>query len=228
MPGANEIHATAVVEGDVRMGTGNVIGPYAVLIGPLTIGDDNRIGPHAVIGTPGDELWQRRYDAQAKRVAIGNRCTIREHTTVHKACYGDVTVLGDDVYLMHGAYVAHDTELGDGAVLAQNAAIGGVSRVLEGGYVAMGAVLHQRAVVGHYAIVGAAAAAVKSVRPFTRHVPGQPVTLNEYAVERHGFAGQRDEIERYVREGRAPEHPRLRAMVATYEALRDAAGRGEY
>jgi UDP-N-acetylglucosamine acyltransferase len=228
VPARNEIHRTAVIEGDVRMGTGNVVGPYAVLIGPLVLGDDNRIGPHSVIGTAGDELRQRRYDASAKRIAIGDRCTIREHVTVHKACYGEATVLGDGVYLMHGSYVAHDTRLGDGAVLAQNAVIGGVARVLEGGYVAMGAALHQEAVLGHYAIVGAAAAAVRSVRPFTRLIPGQPVTVNEYAIERYGFADQRDEIERYVHDRRAPLTPRLAAMVAEYEALCARAGRGEY
>jgi UDP-N-acetylglucosamine acyltransferase len=225
---ANEIHPTAVVEGDVRMGSGNVIDAYCVLHGPLTLGDDNRIGPHAVIGTPGDEIWQRRYDASGKRIEIGSRCTLREHVTVHKPCYGELTSIGDDVYAMHGAYVAHDAILAHGAILAQNAAIGGVARVLEGGYLAMGAVLHQQAVLGHYAIVGAAAAAVRSVRPFSRFVPGQAVTANDYAIERYGFAEQREQIERYVLAGEAPASDRLRAMVAEYERLRDAGGRGEY
>jgi UDP-N-acetylglucosamine acyltransferase len=224
----NEIHQTAIIEADVRMGARNVVGPYAVLIGPLSLGDDNHVGPHCVMGTRGDEVWQRRYDVEGKRIEIGDRCTIREHVTVHKPCYGDVTVLGDDVYLMHGSYVAHDARLADKAILAQNAVIGGMSRILEGGYVAMGAALHQRTVLGHYAIVGAAAAAVKDVRPFARLVPGQPLTVNVYAIERHGFEEHRDEIERYVREGRAPVTQRLAAMVAEYEELHAASGRGEY
>lgn len=225
---SNKIHPTAVIGGDVEMGSGNVIGAYCVLEGPLTLGDDNQIGPHAVIGTRGDEIWQRRYDTTGKRVEIGSRCTVREHTTIHKPCYGEATVLGDDVYLMHGAYVAHDTRLARGAILAQNSAIGGVSRVLENGYLAIGAVLHQQAVIGQYAIVGAAAAAVKSVRPFSRYVPGQPVTLNSYAIERYGFEEHREEIERYVLEGIAPASGPIAAMVAEYAELRDAGGRGEY
>jgi len=224
----NEIHPTAVVDGDVVLGSGNVIGAYSVLEGPLTIGDDNWIGPHAVIGTRGDEIWQRRYDTSGKRVEIGSRCTIREHTTVHKPCYGEATVLGDDVYLMPGSYAAHDTHLHDGAILAQNTAIGGVSQVLEKGYLAIGAVLHQHAVIGHYAIVGAAAAAVRCVRPFSRFVPGQPTTVNAYAIERHGFGELREEIERWVLERIPPTSDRLAAMAAEYERLRDAGGRGEY
>lgn len=224
----NAVHPTAVVEGDVQMGSGNVVGPYCVLEGPLTLGDDNHIGPHAVIGTRGDEIWQRRYETAGKRVQIGSRCTIREHVTVHKPCYGDVTSIGDDVYLMHGAYVAHDSRVGDGAILAQNTAIGGVSRVLEGGYLAMGAVLHQQTVLGQYAIVAAAAAAVRSVRPFTRHVPGQPITVNAYAIERYGFGEHRRDIERYVHEGVVPADGPIALMVAEYVELRDAAGRGEH
>lgn len=225
---ANTIHPTAVIEGDVEMGTGNVIGPFCVLQGPLVLGDDNHLTAHTVVGTRGDEIWQRRYDTTGKRVEIGNRCTLREHVTVHKPCYGDLTSIGDDVYLMPGAYVAHDTRLEQGAILAQNTAIGGVSRVLENGYLAMGAVLHQLAVIGQFAIVGAAAAAVKSVRPFSRFVPGQPITVNAYAIERYGFGEQREEIERYVLEDVAPTTPRLAAMAQQYAALRDEGGRGEY
>ncbi len=224
----NRIHPTAIIQDDVRMGSGNVIGPYAVLLGPLELGDDNDVGPHAVIGTRGDELANRRYDATEKRVRIGSRCTIREHTTVHKPCYGELTSLGDDVYLMHGAYVAHDTTLQDGAVLAQNAAIGGVSRVLTAGYVAMGAVLHQQAVVGHYAIVGAGAAAVRGVRPFSRFIPGQPRSLNDYAIERYGFAEQRAEIAAYVLEDERPTSAPLVRIVEEYEAHLAASGRGEH
>jgi UDP-N-acetylglucosamine acyltransferase len=224
----NQIHSTAVVEGDVQMGTGNVIGPFCLLQGPLVMGDDNQLTAHTVVGTRGDEIWQRHYDTTGKRVEIGSGCIMREHVTVHKPCYGDLTVIGDEVYLMPGAYVAHDTRVDRGAVLAQNTAIGGVSRVLENGYLAMGAVLHQQAVLGHYAIVGAAAAAVKSVRPFSRFVPGQPQTVNTYAIERYGFGELREEIERYVLDGVPPTSDRLTAMVAEYGELRDAGGRGEY
>jgi UDP-N-acetylglucosamine acyltransferase len=88
--------------------------------------------------------------------------------------------------------------------------------------------VHQHSVVGHYAIVGASAAATRNVRPFTRLVPGQPVTVNTYAIERYGFEEHRDEIERYVRERRRPDSDRIGAMVDEYERLHAASGRGEH
>ncbi len=224
----NEVHPTAMLSGDIEMGEGNAIGPYSVLTGPLRIGSGNQVGPLACIGTPGDEIWQRRYDAEGKLVEIGDDCTIREHVTIHKPVYGDATRIGRHVFLMHGSYVAHDAVVADRAILAQNAAIGGVSRVLEGAYVAMGAVVHQRAVIGHYAIVGAAAAAVRDLRPFSRFIPGRPTTVNVYAIDRYGLEEHRDEIVRYVEEGRAPESERIGAMVTEYETLHAASGRGQY
>jgi UDP-N-acetylglucosamine acyltransferase len=224
----NDVHPTAILDGEVTLGSGNVIGPFCVISGPVELGDDNEIGAHSVIGTRGDELRRRRYDTTGKRVRIGDRCTIREHVTVHKPCYGDVTTMGDDVYLMHGSYVAHDTILQSGAVLAQNAAIGGVSRVLVGGYVAMGAVVHQQTVVGHYAIVAAGSAAVRSVRPFSRVIPGRPVSVNEYAVDRYGFAPLREEITSYVLGGAQPQAPVLAALVAEYDRYVAETGRGEH
>lgn len=224
----NHIHPTAVLVGDVELGHGNVVGPYAVLEGPIRMGDDNRIGPHACIGTPAAEIWRRREDLAAKRVEIGSRCIVREHAAVQKPIYGDVTRLADDVYVMHAVDVAHDCRLDDRAVCAANSALAGVSRLCEGAYVAIGATVHQFSVVGHYAIVGASAAATRNLRPFTRLVPGRPESVNSYAIERYGFQDHRGEIEGYVREGRRPVSERIGRMIDEYERLHAASGRGEY
>ena len=50
----NEIHHTAVIGDDVKLGIGNVIGPYAVIIGPCHLGDGNWLGPHVSIGGPAE------------------------------------------------------------------------------------------------------------------------------------------------------------------------------
>ena len=45
----NEIHPTAIVGPDVRLGDNNTVGPFAVLDGEIVIGNGNSIGPHAVV-----------------------------------------------------------------------------------------------------------------------------------------------------------------------------------
>ena len=46
---SEQIHKTAIISKDVKLGKNVSIGPYAVIEGPVTIGDDCIIGPHAVI-----------------------------------------------------------------------------------------------------------------------------------------------------------------------------------
>lgn len=225
---ANDIHPTAIVGDDVEMGSNNRIGPYCVLEGPLRIGDGNMIGPHVCIGTPGQEIWQRDHDSSGKRIEIGNDNIIREFTAIQKPVYGDVTRLGSNIFLMQSVHVPHDAQLDDRVVCTPNTVMAGVSRILEGGYLAMGASVHQYSVIGHYSIVATNAAATKNVRPFTRYIPGRPVSLNSFAIERYGFEDHRDEITAYVEDGARPESEWFGAIVAEYEELHEKSGRKQY
>ena len=50
------IHPTAIVDPQVEIGAGTIIGPYSVVIGPCRIGERCWIGPHCVIGTTGEDI----------------------------------------------------------------------------------------------------------------------------------------------------------------------------
>ena len=41
-------------------------------------------------------------------VVVGNKCTIREFVSVHQSTAGPPTTIGDKVYIMTNAHVAHD------------------------------------------------------------------------------------------------------------------------
>lgn len=223
----NRIHPTAILEGSVDLGSGNVIGPYTTLVGPLTIGDENRIGPFASLGGAPDELSARPKMASGA-IEIGSRCLIRDFVSVHKPFHGELTSIGDDVYLMHGSYVAHDATLYDKSTVAQSASIGGLCKIHEGAYIAMGAAVQQRTVVGGYSIVAAAAAAVRCVPPFSRYIPGQALGVNTYALERYGFDSDAAEIEAYVMKRRRPQSAWIAPLVDLYDHDRSAAGLSEY
>ncbi|MDX5478879.1 MAG: hypothetical protein LPJ98_10520, partial [Cyclobacteriaceae bacterium] len=126
----NKIHPTVIFEGDVKIGENNEILPYTVLYGPLEIGDNNWIGPQVVIGTPGEDTKNPRHDASKNFIKIGNNNIIREHVAVQKPCYGEITLIGNDTFLMHGAHVPHDAILYDGVTLAPNVVVGGISQLL--------------------------------------------------------------------------------------------------
>lgn len=223
-----EIHPTALITGDVVLGEDVSVGPYSVLTGPIEVADGVRIGSHCAIGGFADELGTRGPSEPAGPIVIGPGALIRDHVSVHHPFETAQTVLGEGTYLMHGTYVAHDCVLERGATLAQNAAIGGFSVVLESAYVAMGAAVQQRAVVGQFSIVGAATAAVKSLPPFSRLIPGRGLDPNDYAIERYGFGSERDAIAGWLSGNPAPTEGRAAAVIERYGEWSASAGVSEY
>jgi len=214
----NEIHPTAVIEGDVELGERNVIGPFCHLRGPLVLGDDNLLSSHVCLGLPGQDTREPRYDDSAKRVVVGDRTIIREFTSVQKGCYEEETRIGSDVFLMQSVHVPHDAHLADGVVLTPMVALAGLVRVLTGANLALGSGVVQHLVVGQYSIVAAGALARRHVRAFTRFIPGKPDTVNHYAVEKHRFGAHVDDITAYVEEGVTPPAGPVLDVVRAFEA----------
>ncbi len=224
----NQVHPTVIIEGDVRLGRDNVVLPYTILQGPLEIGDGNLIGPHAVIGSPGQDTRNPRYDCATKPVSVGSHNIIREHVAIQKPCYEDVTVVGDHTHLMHGAHIPHDAWIEDHAVITPGVAIGGIARVLAGANLGLGCTIHQRCVIGQFSLVAMGAAVVRNVRPFSRYIPGKPLSVNTHAMVKYGFADYAAEIEHYVLRRVPPTSIAMTAIIAHYEWLHQDSGREEY
>ncbi len=215
----NKIHHSVIIEGDVVLGKNNIIHPYSVLIGPLVIGDNNVIGPHAVIGTPGQDTRNPRYDSKFKRVVIGSNSIIREFTSINKAVHAEETVLNDGLYLMNNAHVSHDAILEKGVVLAISAKLAGLVTVLENATIAMDASIHQKCVIGQYAIAGQGAAVVKNIMPFSRYVPNKPISINSYAIEKFKLQAHEHEISNYVIHNMKPKNDFLLKTIDHFEKL---------
>jgi UDP-N-acetylglucosamine acyltransferase len=215
----NLIHPTAIISGDVKLGDGNEIGPYCVLYGPLVIGDGNLIGPHVTIGTPGQDTRNPRYDSSQSRIEIGNDNIIREYTAIQKPCYRDVTRIGNRVYIMQSVHVPHDAIIHDDVVLTPMVVMGGIVNILQGATLAVGCSVHQYSVVGHYSIVAMGAALAKNVRPFSKYVPRNAVSVNDYAVKKFGFEDVRDQIAAYLFDKVSPTDARLVKIVEEFEQL---------
>lgn len=225
---ANIIHPTAIVGPEVELGDGNEIGPYTTIYGPTEIGNNNIIAPHVVIGTPGQDTRNPRYDSSRCLIRIGNDNIIREFTGIQKPCYRDVTEIRNRVYLMQGVHVPHDAVIHDDVVITPHVALGGISVLLPGVNIALGCTVHQYSVLGHYAIAGMGAAVMKNIPPFGKYVPGKPLGVNHYAINKFGFEAEREEIEAYLLRGERPISPRLLAITDEFERLSQASKRDIY
>lgn len=224
----NTIHSTALIDDNVELGNNNEILPYTVLKGPLKIGDNNLIGPHVVIGSPGQDTRNPRYDSSNSQIEIGSNNIIREFTAIQKPAYDEKTIICDDVFLMHCVHVPHDAILESKVACAPMVVLGGLSRMMEGAFIGMGSTIHQYSVIGPYSIVATGAAATKNVKPFSRFIPGQSVSLNKYAIHKYGFDEYYEEIERYVLAGEKPQSAIVSEIINRYEHYHLLSKREQY
>src|SRR5579872_2188934 len=138
----SKIHPTAIVAPGARLADDVVIGPYCVvgesvvlgagvrlvahvvIDGRTTVGEGTRIFPFASIGLEPQDL---KYKGEPSSLVIGRNNTIREYVTMNPGTEGGgmVTRVGDNGLFMVGVHIAHDCQIGDHVVMANNATLAG-------------------------------------------------------------------------------------------------------
>ena len=200
-----KIHPTAIISAGARLGEGVAIGPYAVIESDTIIGDRTEVRAHAVIkrfaemgaenviyegAVIGGEPQDLAFTACESRVRIGDRCSIREGATVHRGTQaGSATVIGSDCYVMAYAHVAHNCNLGDRVIIANNVALAGYVEIGDRVFISGGVVVHQFCRLGRLAMIGGNSKVVQDCLPFvtTDGVPGRACGLNVVGLRRAGF-----------------------------------------
>jgi len=145
-----------VIGADAQIGAGTVIGANAVIGPGVTIGRRSRIGARvsiafALVGDDvnilagaviGEQGFGVAGDAAGPvdvphlgRVIVQDRVTIGANSTIDRGVFSD-TVIGEDVKIDNLCHVAHNCEIGRGAMIAAFAGISGSTIV--GDHVTMG------------------------------------------------------------------------------------------
>jgi len=201
------IHPTAIVSASARLGEDVHIGPYAIVEDDTELGDDTEVRAHAVIkrftrlgngnqvfegAVLGAEPQDLSFSGAPSRLEIGDRNTIREGVTIHRASKpGGATVIGDDCFFMAYAHIAHDNRLGDRVILANNVVLAGYVEVGDRAFLSGGVGVHQFCRVGRLAMLGGNSKIVQDCLPFviTDGVPARARGLNLVGLRRAGVTG---------------------------------------
>jgi UDP-N-acetylglucosamine acyltransferase len=232
-PGA-ELHESvtvgpySVIGAHVKVGEGTHIGPHCVIDGHTSIGRDNRIFQFSSLG---GEPQDKKYAGEPTELHIGNGNTIREFCTFNLGTVqaGGVTRLGDDNWMMAYTHLAHDCQVGNKTIFANNAQIAGHVEV--GDWVIFGAftAVHQFVKIGAHAMTGMGTILLQDVPPFSMISgnPAQARTFNLEGLKRRGFSGERlaavKQMHRLLyRQGHPLEEARV-AIQALVGTMPDAA-----
>ena len=204
------IHATAIVDSravldstvsvgpytvigpDVKVGPGTSIGAHCVIEGHTTIGADNRIFQFNSLGAiPQD----KKYAGEPCELVIGDRNTIREFCTFNIGSPGDagVTRVGNDNWIMAYVHLAHDCQVGNHTIFANNSQLAGHVHV--GDWVILGGftVVHQFVRLGAHSMTAMCSLLFADLPPFvtSQGQPAEARTMNFEGLRRRGFSPER-------------------------------------
>lgn len=201
------IHPSAIVAPGASLGADVSIGPYAVIGPNVIIGDRSSIGAHAVVSghtaigqdnrifqfvSLGEIPQDKKYAGEPTRLEIGARNTIREFCTINIGTAQDVGVtrIGDDNWIMAYVHIAHDCQIGNQTIFANNASLAG--HVMIGDYVVLGGftLVHQFCRIGAHALCAIGTITFQDIPPYVTAAgsSASPHGINSEGLRRRGFS----------------------------------------
>jgi UDP-N-acetylglucosamine acyltransferase len=200
------IDKSAVIENDVTIGAYTVIGENVIIKSSTVIGSNcfiehSEIGSGCKIfnsvsvGTPPQDL---SYKNEPSKVYIGDGTVLREFVTINRGSAKTLkTVIGKNCFFLACSHAAHDTVVGDGVVMVNNAALGGHVVVGDNAFIGGQVGIHQFCKIGKGAMVGAASLVTMDVIPYGLCYGDRAVLdgLNVVGMRRRGMSvGQINDV----------------------------------
>lgn len=186
-----EIGAYSIIGEHVEIGPGCRIGPHVVITGHTRLGEGNRIFQFCSIG---EEPQDKKYAGEPTRLEIGDYNVIREYCSFNTGTVQDVgiTRMGDHNWIMAYVHVAHDCQIGNHTIFANNATLAGHVHIHD--YAILGGFtgVHQFCRIGAHSITGIASVVRQDVPPYLT-VAGNPLApfgINSEGLKRRGYSAE--------------------------------------
>ena len=183
------IGAYSVIGAGVEIGDGTSVGPHVVIEGSTRIGRDNRIFQFSSLGA---EPQDKKYGGEPTRLEIGDRNTIREFCTFNRGTAQDVgiTRVGNDNWIMAYVHLAHDCQIGDHTIFANNAQLAGHVHIGDWAILGGFTVVHQFVRIGAHCLTAMGTILLQDVPPFVTAAgnPAVPHGINSEGLKRRGFS----------------------------------------
>ena len=191
LAGNVEVGAYSIISEHVEIGAGTTIGSHVVISGHTRIGKHNRIFQFNSLG----EIPQdKKYAGEPTRLEIGDHNTIREFCTFNLGTVQEagVTRIGNHNWIMAYVHIAHDCQIGNHTIFANNAQLAG--HVVVGDFAILGGFtgVHQFCKIGAHVMTGISTVLTQDVPPYITVAgnPSAPYGINSEGLKRRGFSGE--------------------------------------
>ncbi len=178
----------SIIGPGVEIGPGCEIGPHVIIKRNTVLGRDNRVYQFASVG---EDPADKKYEGEQTWLEIGDDNIIREGCTLHRGtgAGGGHTRIGSDNLFMAYVHVAHDCQVGNHTVFANNAGVSGHVRIDDWAILGGFAGVNQFLRIGAHTMVGGMTHITHDVPAFLI-ASGNPAAIrsvNVVGMQRRGF-----------------------------------------
>jgi len=204
-----KIHHTAIIDPKAELDSSVEIGPYAIIGAEVKIDSGTRIGAHTMVSGPttigknnqifqfsslGEAPQDKKYNGEPTRLEIGDNNTIREFCTFNRGTVQDkgVTKIGNDNWVMAYVHIAHDCDVGNHTILANNSSLAGHVDMHDHAILGGFTLVHQFCKIGAHVITAVNTVVFKDIPPYVTAAgyDAKPHGINSEGLKRRGFSAE--------------------------------------
>ena len=177
------IHSSSVIDKHAKVANTVKIGPFCY-VGPdvelsdgvelisnvhiegnTKIGKDTKIFPFASIGTQPQDL---KFKNEENSLSIGEKNIIREYVTINPGTEGggSKTTIGNSCLFMISSHIAHDCQVGNIVIIANNVPLGGHAVIEDNVVIGGNSAVQQFTRIGKMAMIGGMTGVLHDVIPY--------------------------------------------------------------
>ncbi|MCF6268446.1 MAG: acyl-ACP--UDP-N-acetylglucosamine O-acyltransferase [Melioribacteraceae bacterium] len=188
-----QVATYAIIEADVEIGDGTIVGPHACIYDGARIGNNVKIFQSAAVSNAPQDL---KYAGEKTYFHVGDNTVIREFATLHRGTIDtNNSRIGNDCLIMAYAHIAHDCVIGNNCIIANSVQIAGHVVVEDWVIIGGGCLVHQFGIIGQHAMIQGGLQVAHDVPPYVlaASLPMKYSGLNVVGLRRRGFSN--DDIE---------------------------------
>lgn len=184
-----EVGPYTTIGPNVRIGAGTTVGNHVVINGPTTIGSNNRIFHFSSLG---EAPQDKKYAGEPTTLEIGDGNTIREFCTFNRGTAQDkgVTRIGNENWIMAYVHIAHDCDVGNHTILANNSSLAGHVDMHDYAILGGFTLVHQFCKIGAHVITAVGSVVFKDIPPYVTAAgyDAKPHGINAEGLKRRSFS----------------------------------------